>query len=561
MSSRLRGAELEIMNNATVQLLEEANLRIMQSGYSTIIKESRDMSVALYDVTGQLIAQPIVQPVQLGALGPQIKGVIRRYAASARPGDSYIANHPYEDAQNHPADVTLISPVFYKGELVAWCANTAHKPDFGGRVPGSCAGDATDCIQEGLLLPPLQIVSAYHDVNQTLKEVIRCNTRTPELTWGDIRAQIGANFFVEASLSRLFDKYGKSKVLTAWVEWLDISEKIMRQRIQEVLPDGSWEAVDFMDDDGINIGTPVAFQVIVEKRVDKLSFRFYADSQTTGPINMRPCMVETATWFCTKALLVPELPNNEGFIRPVEVIPAPEGTVLNPYYLGPVNMYGIASQRVAGVVLTALAKAVPSRLPAPASGYLAAIAFAGEEPDTHRRFVLYEIVAGGSGGWSGADGIAGIDSTVTNSMNTPIEAIESEFPLMIERYELISDSGGPGRCRGGLGFRRDYRVLVDNTTFNIRSDRCRHSAPGVFGGGPAMPGACVLNPDTKEEKGLHSKATRVYLKRGDVVSTRTAGGGGWGRPSERARDAVLRDLEDGYITKDAAHQIYGLEDS
>jgi N-methylhydantoinase B len=244
----------------------------------------------------------------------------------------------------------------------------------------------------------------------------------------------------------------------------------------------------------------------------------------------------------------------------VQIEAAPEGTVLNPDYPAAVNMYGIAGQRVADIVLGVLSKAIPNNLPAPPSGYLSAIALAGNLRNTRRNFVLYEILAGGSGARPNYDGTSALDNNITNSMNTPIEAIESEFPIMIERYELIPDSGGAGRFRGGLGFRRDYRVLLDGCVFNLRSDRNRYVSPGSQQGLSGAPGQCVLNPGTPTGRVLHSKIAGVALKKGDVVSIRTAGGPGLGSPLDRDRKAVLDDIRNGYISDLAARKLYGIED-
>jgi N-methylhydantoinase B len=548
---------IEIIKNATLRLLDEAAISIMRSGYSTLIKEVKDLSVSLHGLDGELLAQPVVQPIHLGNLVAQVRGVIRRYSSNAQ-GDAFIVNHPFEDCQNHASDTTIITPIYYKGEQVAWCANTAHKPDFGGKVPGSNAGDATDTIQEGLLIPPLLVVKNFTQFDHAISEIIRCNTRIPEIVLGDIRAQIGANFIVEQQLTELFDKFGKDGVFQAWQRWIDINEQVLRERIIELFPEGEFSATDYMDDDGVNIGQSYEMSVRMRREGGDLHFHFSSSKQASGPINFRPCMVSAVAFYCAKAVFAPELPNNGGFHKPLKLHLPAVGSLLNPHYLAPVNMYSMSSHRLADVVLMAMSKAIPDRVPAQASGYLAGIAQSGFFKKSQKRYVQYELCVGGSGGRPHEDGISGLDSNVTNTMNTSVETIESEFPVKMVRHELIPNSAGAGQYRGGLGVRRDYQMVSD-TTFSIRSDRNTHSPQGVQGGGPALPGRCFINPETADQVVVHSKCPGMNLKRGDILSVQSAGGGGWGDPKKRNRDAVLADIKNGYITKDVAREQYGFD--
>jgi N-methylhydantoinase B len=553
----LSPALLEIVKNATYHILEEATVRIMRSGYSTIMKESRDISVSLHDLEGDIVAQPNVQPVHLGNLQAQVKGVIKRYAKDVRPGDSYIVNHPYEECQNHASDVTLISPIFHEGILVAWSGNTAHKPDVGGKVPGSNAGDATDTIQEGLLIPPVRVMSDYQTLDHGVWEIVRANTRVPDLTLGDIRAQIGANFVIERKIGELLDKYGKQIVLACWAEWIRICDATLRERIRASFPDGDFVAEDFMDDDGVTPDRPYRMAVRITRRGDELHFYLDSDSQAAGPINFRPCMTAAAAYFCVKAIFARDLPNNVGLQRAIRLHFPPVGSLINPAYLAPVNMYSMASLRMADVLLRALAQALPERIPASSSGYISGIGFSGKY-DAARRWVHYEIYVGGSGARPEADGMSGMDSNVTNTMNAPVEAVEVEFPLRVERYELIEDSGGAGRFRGGLGIRRDYRILADEATLSLRSDRNKFPPQGLLGGGNGSLASCTLAPDSVSPRALHSKATGVTLHKDQVVRFQTPGGGGRGAPFDRDPAAVLRDIRDGYISKRAAERDYGV---
>ncbi|MGE0653717.1 MAG: hydantoinase B/oxoprolinase family protein, partial [Alphaproteobacteria bacterium] len=520
---------LEVIKNATYHILEEATVRIMRSGYSTIMKESRDISVSLHDLSGDIVAQPNVQPVHLGNLQAQVKGVIKRYAAVVRPGDSYIVNHPYEECQNHASDITLISPVFHNGELVAWSGNTAHKPDIGGKVPGSNAGDATDTIQEGLLIPPVRVMSNYETLDHSVWEIVRANTRVPDLTLGDIRAQIGANFVIEQKINDLLNKYGKAKVIDCWSEWIRICDATLRERIRSMFPEGEFVAEDFMDDDGINLDQPYRMSVRVARRGDELHFHLDSDPQASGPINFRPCMTAAAAYFCVKAIFARDLPNNVGLQHPIRLHFPPVGSLINPAYLAPVNMYSMSSLRMADVLLRALAKALPDRVPASSSGYIAGISLSGRH-ELGRPWVHYEIYVGGTGGRPGSDGMSGMDANVTNTMNAPAEAVEVEFPIRVERYELIRDSAGAGTFRGGLGIRRDYRVLADRAVLSLRSDRNKFPPQGLLGGGNGSLASCTMDPESKQRRALHSKATGIHIPRDGVVRFQTPGGGGRGDP-------------------------------
>jgi N-methylhydantoinase B len=549
--------DLEVIYQATLQIARELTLNMLRTGYSTIIKESQDFTFAICDAEGRMVAQGVPQPLHIGPLAAQVGEVRRVFAGRIEEGDAFIVNHPYRACQNHATDVTVISPLFDGGRIAGFIGNIAHKPDLGGKVPGTNSGDATDLFQEGLLIPPLKLMRRGV-LNEDLREMICANTRTPETTWGDIGAQLNTNRYGERKFAELFSKYGTSTVLACWTEWMAICERELRREISAV-PDGRWgPETDWLDDDGVDRDRPHRISVTLEKTGDTLHFILDSDAQARGPINLRPCVSRNFIECCVKMVFGPDLPVNDGIGRPVRVTYPPEGSLLNPRFPAPVNMYVRPSQITTSLVVRTLAGAVPGRVPAPGSAGGGSISTAGRNPRTGRWYSHYEINNGGSGARPDGDGVSAMDELVVNVMNTPVEAVETEFPVRIERYALVPDSAGPGRFRGGLGTRRDWRILAEESIMNIRSDRFKFSSPGVFGAKPARPSRARLNPGTETERALGSKEAGLRLKRGDLLSWELAGGGGWGDPRTRDPERVRADVIAGYVSLEAARRDYGV---
>jgi N-methylhydantoinase B len=549
--------DLEVIHQSTLQVARELTLNMLRTGYSTIIKESQDFTFAIFDRRGRLVAQGVPQPLHIGPLVAQVNEIRRVFAGRIQPGDAFIVNHPYRACQNHATDVTVISPVFMEEKLVAFIGNIAHKPDLGGKVPGTNSGDATDLFQEGLLIPPLKI-QRNGEINDDLREMICANTRTPEVTWGDINAQVKTNNYGLDKLAELFRKHGTAAVLSCWERWMDICEEQLRAEIAKV-PEGIYgPETDYLDDDGIDLERSYRISASLQVKNGMLNFVLDSDQQARGPINLRPCVSRNFIECLVKMVFVPKLPVNGGLSRLVNVTYPPEGSLLNPRYPAPVNMYVRPSQITTSVVMRTLAKAMPGRVPAPGSAAGGSLSSAGRHPETGRWFSQYEIFNGGSGARPFGDGVSAMDELVVNVMNTPVEALESEFPVRVERYELATDSAGAGMFRGGLGTRRQWRILADESLVNLRTDRFKHSSPGLFAARPARPSGAVLNPGTPAERALTSKVAGLRLKRGDLVSWELAGGGGWGHPYERDPNSVLRDVVNGYVSLEGAERDYGV---
>jgi N-methylhydantoinase B len=549
--------DLEVIYQSTLQIARELTLNMLRTGYSTIIKESQDFTFAIFDRRGRMVAQGVPQPLHIGPLSAQVNEIRRVFAGKIEPGDAFIVNHPYRACQNHATDVTVISPVYYDGKLIAFIGNIAHKPDLGGKVPGTNSGDATDLFQEGLLIPPLKI-QRKGLINEDLQEMICANTRTPDVTWGDIKAQVNTNTYGLDKCAELFRKHGAEKVLQCWDKWMDICEAELRREILKV-PDGVYgPETDWIDDDGVELGKPHRISATLVVEGDTLHFMLESDQQARGPINLRSCVSRNFIQCCVKMIFIPKLPVNEGLSRPIKVSYPPEGSLLNPRYPAPCNMYVRPSQMTTSVVVRTLARAVPGRVPAPASGAGGSLSSAGINPRTGRWYSQYEIFNGGCGARPDQDGPSAMDDLVVNVMNGPVEALETEFPIRVENYELVPDSAGAGTFRGGLGTKRTWRILAEESTVNLRTDRFQHSSLGLFGASPAMPSKAVLNPGMHSERPLTSKIAGLRLKKDDVVAWQLAGGGGYGDPLQRDPARVQRDVRMGYVTMEGARRDYGV---
>jgi N-methylhydantoinase B len=553
----LDAIDLEVIYQSTLQIARELTVNMLRTGYSTIIKESQDFTFAIFDGEGRMVAQGIPQPLHIGPLAAQVGEIRRRFAGAIDPDDAFIVNHPYQACQNHATDVTVISPVFAGERLVAFIGNIAHKPDLGGKVPGTNSGDATDLFQEGLLIPPLKILRRG-ELNTEVEALICANTRTPEVTWGDVKAQVHTNTYGLSKFGELFAKHGVVTVLACWQRWMELCESELRRAISAV-PDGIFgPETDYLDDDGVDLDKPHRITASLEVSGDTLHFILDSDAQARGPINLRPCVSRNFIECLVKMIFIPRLPVNDGLSRPVRVSYPPEGSLLNPRFPAPVNMYVRPSQVTSSVLLRVLARALPGRVPAPGSAAGGSLSSAGRHPASGRWYSQYEILNGGTGARPDSDGVSAMDELVVNVMNTPVEAIETEFPVRVERYELATDSGGPGTFRGGLGVRRQWRILADESIVNLRMDRFKFSSPGIFAAKPARASKAVLNPGCAAERPLTSKVAGLRLQQGDLLSVEFAGGGGWGSPYERDPERVHGDVVRNYVSPARAREDYGV---
>ena len=552
-AAHLDAIDLEIMRASLDGIVQEMQNSLFRTGFSTIVRESQDASCAIMNERGDVIAQHVVLPLHIGSFPACCEAVLRNYDDIAE-GDAYLINHPYEGGSPHAPDMALITPVFVDGLLMGFCASIAHKSDIGGPVPGSCSGQARETFNEGLHLPAIRYQRGYQR-NVEIERIIACNSRTPELVLGDIRGQLGSSRLGEERLIALIHKFGKDNAQACFARLLELSHLRMRAAISQWV-DGIYEAERFVDDDGIELNTPVRIHVIAEKKGDSITFDFTRSAdQTRGPANIRPPLVNAAIAYCLIALVDPNIFVNSGLFKAFNV-KLREGSVMNPRFPAPVNTYNPTVHATVEAVFAALTNIVPEKSRADGCGSRSII-LGGRSTYTGKGYVQYEILGGGAGARASKDGTSGTSVNQSNAKIAPIEIVESEFPTRVERFELIRDSGGPGKFRGGLGIRRDYTNLAD-ARFSIRSTKHVIAPNGAAGGSKGRTGDILINPGQSDEKRLPTRYADYPLKAGDHFQLDTPGGGGLGNPFERDPERVLKDVMEGYLSIAAAERDYGV---
>ncbi len=552
-AAHLDAIDLEIMRASLDGIVQEMQNSLFRTGFSTIVRESQDASCAIMNERGDVIAQHVVLPLHIGSFPACCEAVLRNYDDIAE-GDAYLINHPYEGGSPHAPDMALITPVFVDGLLMGFCASIAHKSDIGGPVPGSCSGQARETFNEGLHLPAIRYQRGYQR-NVEIERIIACNSRTPELVLGDIRGQLGSSRLGEERLIALILKFGKDNAQACFARLLELSHLRMRAAISQWV-DGIYEAERFVDDDGIELNTPVRIHVIAEKKGDSITFDFTRSAdQTRGPANIRPPLVNAAIAYCLIALVDPNIFVNSGLFKAFNV-KLREGSVMNPRFPAPVNTYNPTVHATVEAVFAALTNIVPEKSRADGCGSRSII-LGGRSTYTGKGYVQYEILGGGAGARASKDGTSGTSVNQSNAKIAPIEIVESEFPTRVERFELIRDSGGPGKFRGGLGIRRDYTNLAD-ARFSIRSTKHVIAPNGAAGGSKGRTGDILINPGQSDEKRLPTRYADYPLKAGDHFQLDTPGGGGLGNPFERDPERVLKDVMEGYLSIAAAERDYGV---
>jgi N-methylhydantoinase B len=546
--------DLEVVKASLSGIVQEMQNSLFRTGFSTIVRESQDASCALMNARGDVVAQHVVLPLHIGAFPACCGAVLREFGDHIAEGDAFLINHPYQGGSPHAPDMAVISPVFCEGELFGFCGSIAHKSDIGGPVPGSCSGQAREIFNEGLQLPAVRYQTGYKP-NSDVERIIAANSRTPELVLGDIRGQLGADRLGEKRLIELTRKYGRQKILACFERLFDMSESKLRTALAE-WRDGRFEAERFVDDDGIELEKPVRIHVVVDKKGDSIHFDFSGCAeQTRGPANIRPPLVQAACAYCLISLIDPTMYVSSGLLRGF-TITTREGSVVNPRFPAPVNTYNPTVHALVDAVYAALSNIVPEKVRADGSGSRSII-LGGRSTYTGKGYVQYEIIAGGAGARATKDGASGITVNQSNAKIAPVEIIESEFPTRVLRFELIENSGGAGRYRGGLGIRREYLNLED-ARFSIRS--MKHVIPpnGFAGGLAGRTGDIWINPESNEAKRLPSRYADYPLRKGDIFRLDTPGGGGHGNPLAREPERVLADVCEGNVSPETAERDYGV---
>ncbi|MFB6121165.1 MAG: hydantoinase B/oxoprolinase family protein [Halobacteriaceae archaeon] len=522
---------LEVVRNACMAVAEEMTATLVRTAYSPNVKERRDCSCALFDAAGRMVAQAETIPVHLGAMPFSVRAAVEAFPAETlNPGDAVLLNDPFRGGAHLP-DLTLVTPVFADGDVIAYAANRAHHADVGGATAGSVGAESTEIYEEGLRIPPVKLLDGG-DYDESVRELLFANVRTPDERRGDLRAQVAANETGRERTAELVERHGRETFDDALAGVQTYSERRMRAEI-DALPDGTYEFTDVLDDDGRgNRDLPVSVAVTVDGEDVTVDFAGTAE-QTEGPVNAVLAVTTSATYYALRCVTDPNIPPNHGCYRPITV-EAPEGTIVNAEPPAAVVAGNLeTSQRVTDAVFGALAEAVPDRVAAAGQGTMNNLTVGGTDPRDGEPFAFYATHGGGAGGRAGADGMDAVHVHMSNTQNTPVEVLETAYPLRVERYELRSGSGGDGEYRGGLGLRRDVAVRGDATA-SLLAERHRSQPYGLAGGKSGAPGAAYLFPDGDEDEAERLPAkTTLDLDAGDVLSIRTPGGGGYGDPEDR----------------------------
>lgn len=502
---RLDPVTLSVMSSALSGIAEETATVLVRSAYSANIKERRDCSAALFDRRGRMVAQAETIPVHLGSMSESVEAVIAR---DPQAGDVFVLNDPFAGGSHLP-DVTLVSPLAPGGEVVGYACTRAHHSDVGGAVPGSMPAGSTEIWQEGVIVPPVRL-------GDEVMRILLANVRTPEIRAGDLRAQVAANRLADGRLGELIERRGLDLVLLAFDEVIDYAERRAREAIRR-LPNGTYLAESEVEGDGIvEDDLPIRVAVTIADEEIEIDFAGTAPA-ARGNVNAPLAVTRAACTFAVKVALGPDVPVNAGTYATV-TIRAPEGCLVHARPPAAVVAGNVeTSQRIADTVLLALAQAAD--VPAQGQGTMNNVVVGSP------RWTYYETVGGGQGASSSGPGPSGVHVGMSNTLNTPIEALELEAPLRVERYELLDGSGGDGRHRGGDGLVRSIRVL-EPATLSLLTDRRRHAPQGLAGGGPGRPGRNLVNGEEVPAK------TSRRLDAGDVVTVETPGGGGWGTETE-----------------------------
>ena len=543
----------EVIKYAFDAIADNMALTLMRTSHSGIVRDSLDFSTALSDATGQTIAQGVCTPMHLGCFQDALKNVINSFKEKIYQDDVFIFNDPFAAAGQHLPDIYITSPVFRNSRIVAWATALAHHSDVGGIVAGSNALGAHEIFQEGLRLPVVKFLERGVP-NQALWDVITLNVRTPEKVLGDLQAQIAACKSCEKELGDLFDRYGVETVLQYADHLQDYAEELTKSEIRKV-PNGIYCFTDHIDGLGKD-PQPVILNVKVTVEDETVIVDWEGTSkQVPGGINPSFPFTKSCAYAALRSILDADIPNCEGFSRPITVR-APLGSLLNPKFPAPCGARGITGYRMIDCLFGALSSAVPDNVTADTTGGSTLPTISGYI--NGKAYVFCETFMGTWGGTSKHDGQEGVPHMGANQSNVSVEMIEQDYPIRINQYGLVPDTGGAGQYRGGLALMREYESLHDGALLNVRSDKRDFPPHGLFSGKNGKPSKNILNPDSKH-KILPVLMTEVEtLNRGDVFRHIMAGGGGYGNPLKRTPELVLKDVIEEKVTIAGAREDYGV---
>lgn len=540
---QLDSITLEVIGSALQSIVEEMGETLIRAAYSTNIKERRDCSTALFDLEGNTIVQAAHVPVHLSSLMGVVQAIGGRHAAeSVQEGDVFIGNDPYTGGGSHLPDIVVASPIFVEGEHIGWAANTGHHADFVDR-------GTKHIFQEGLRIPPIKLQAAG-EIQSDVWDLILLNCQVPEERLNDARAQIAANRAGTQRVRELCERLGTDVFRAAGAELQDYAERQTRNGIAQ-LPNGVYHFSDVFDCEEFDGELDMIVEVTVDG--DEISFDFAGNpTQLECSVNMIYTALLATVYYSVKCIVDPTILPNSGMYRPIHVS-APSGTVVNAESPAAVNQRCQTTQRVVDLIFGALAQAVPDRVIAACNGANSSISLSGVDPRTGKYYVYQETLGGGSGAGADRDGLDAVQVHMTNTSNLPIESLEQEYPLFVERYELVEDSGGAGRFRGGLAIRRRIRTVDHDAVLKVTTTRRLSQPWGLLGGCSGTSSTTVVDDGAIEpSNGVCS------LPAGRALEMVTPGAGGYGPSQEREREAVLSDVRAGKVSETIARDVYGV---
>ncbi len=548
---------LAVLQGRLEQIADEMDALLFRSAFNPTIAEAHDAAHGLYDSrTGDTLVQgKSGLPIFVAAMAFAVRAVIDRCRAGEAPvdGDVFLFNDPYEGG-THLSDFKLVRPFFWDGRLFCWLASVAHWHDVGGAVPGNYNPSATECFQEGILVPPLRLVEGGRP-RLEIVELLAANSRTPIAARGDLEGQLAALDLGARRLAELLEAYGPRTVEEAFAELRERAARLVRAHVRE-LPDSRYRAVDHLDEDGVT-AEPIRLELALEVRGEELVFDFSGSAPACrGPLNISRATTIAGCYVALKHVFR-EVPANAGVLDPIRFV-IPEGSLLDARPPAPVGGYTETVLRLIDLVFQALAQAAPERTNGCAYGTINALSLAGPRPEGGR-FVLFSFFGGGHGGHPEGDGLNHGNAPISTATIPPVEILEAAFPVAFTRWALRPDSGGAGRHRGGLGAVYELELLAPEAELFLFGDRGRFPPPGVLGGAAGAPTRfTVFRAGGSEEPASRTKLTGIRLRCGDRVRLETPGGGGYGDPRDRSLEAIAHDLRQGYVTAAAAEGLYGV---
>jgi len=553
MINNIDPIRLEVIKNGFDAIADEIALILLRTAYSPIVRDSMDYSTAICGKDGLTLAQGLTTPLHLGSFYDAMQNLIGKYKSNIYDGDIFIGNDPYVASGQHLPDIYIIKPIFIEGQLQGWATTLAHHADVGGIIAGSNSIGSTEIYQEGLRIPFLKLYEAGK-LNTAIWELITINVRVPDLVLGDLQAQIVACEIGSREYKEMFENYGIETLNIYAQELQQYAESLARTEIEEI-PDGNYKFVDYIDGLGEK-PDPIKLNVSLIVSGDQVVIDWTGSSpQVKGGINSPLPFTKAAAYTALRSIMSSDIPNCHGYTRPIKII-APEGSITNPVLPAPCGARGITGLRMIDCLFGALSEAVPNRVAADGWGGPSLPTFASFRDG--KPFVFTETLMGTWGAIAYNDGQDGVPHMGGNQSNVPIEMIELDYPLRIEEYGLVKDTGGAGKYRGGLSVIRSYRALEDDIMLSIRSDKRKFPPHGLFGGKEGEPSMSILKSG-KDESIIPTLTTQpLYLKQNDLFQHVMAGGGGYGDPLEREPNLVLKDVIEEKISLNNASENYGV---